>query len=52
MTPDGCRYRPLDNAANRERRYARVLGYQLAQRQAVPIGRLPSNKPRKGYAQG
>jgi len=40
MTPDGCRYLPLDNAAIRERRYARLVGHQAATRQAVTIGRL------------
>jgi len=40
MTPDGCHYPPLDNAANRERRYARALNDQPAIRQAVPTGRL------------
>lgn len=42
MTPDGYSHLPLDNAANRERRYARVLGYQPASWQAVTIGRLLS----------
>lgn len=42
MTPDGYSHIPLDNAANRERRYARVLGYQTALRQAVTIGPLRS----------